>query len=253
MTRSVSQSVDLEQPMTPGRSIATAVSGPGPGATRRCARPAEKAQLGGALEVARGSQRLGVRRRRSFLLASIPLMFAASCIITTDPQFEPPEQLGPFFLPDRAIPDAREVRVIEATDSLITFSGFVQSEDVGQPLVSRLYVNYGSPFEGDVRLYQRNIVEKELAVGTWDEGGRLVESNWTRNDWNTPGCHRFTLMVARDFKEDGCPKVDGEYATLTWTVLICDPDLGCPVIDPPDSVCPPITSTCPPPAVVEPN
>lgn len=175
-------------------------------------------------DLARSSQKLGfVRRSIQIALALTTMTAASSCLITTDPTFEPPPRTAPFFEPDSAVPSNSRIFVVNSGVEEETFSALVQSEDAGSPLLARLYLDYGGPDNGDLVYFDSVASAEGLSPGSWDDTGRKVSVKWRASNFTMAvGCHRFTLMVVHDgFDEIGCPQEDGDYALMTWLVQKC--------------------------------
>jgi hypothetical protein len=190
-------------------------------------------------------------------------MLAGSCLVTSTPEFEDPAQTPPFLLADTAIPDPRQILLIENTQSGQIFSAVVRSEDVGEDVQVRLLLDYGWK---NVQLglpYQDLQQGNRVPASTWDQDGRVarVNADFLQSLRMEPGCHRITLMVSHAFDDaTGCPvpEVDAEgnrtvddFSQITWTVVKCGP-AGCPTIDPTDTQkvdsfdpsCPPVEVSC---------
>ena len=196
--------------------IATAVSGLDP----RRNGTSDPEGLGRGL--ARSSQKPGSVRRSIQIVAALSTMTAASCLITTDPEFEPPAKTPPFFLPDTASPSADEVIQIASGDQL-TFSALFQAEDAGSPILGQLYLDYGSVTSSG-RVYVSSIdLDVTVPSGSWADGPRRVSATYNENEAPmSVGCHRLTLMVVHgSFLSNGCPAEDGDYDTQTWLVQKC--------------------------------
>lgn len=212
----------------------------------------ESALRGVRAALARVLEHASTVRPSALLLPLVSLVgfSAMSCIVVSDPQFEDPVRSAPVFLPDRAVPDARNIIKLDQTTTQFTFSGLFVSEDDGKELEARLYVDYGV-----VTLekpYADVIIGNRIPAGSLDDGAREAVATWTSGEAPiSPGCHRMTLVVAHEYGADGCPvsptnslpdQVD--YDAITWTVLRCDAD--CPPIDVDDlaSQCPSATRSC---------
>ncbi|MFO0547641.1 MAG: hypothetical protein U0271_04585 [Polyangiaceae bacterium] len=186
----------------------------------------------------------------SALLAMLA-MPTASCLITSNPQFEDPPRTAPFFLVDRASPDPRQIIKLEATDAQLELSALFRSED-GQSLDSagnregvrvKLLVDYGQ--KGALGHPFRSQTEAPtVAAGSWDDPPREARATWTEDELHMgPGCHRLTMMISHAFDAGtGCPSTKGDYDVVTWTVVRCD-ESGCPEVDLLTG-CPGITESC---------
>ncbi len=199
--------------------IATAVSGLDP----RRNGTSDPEGLGRGL--ARSSQKPGSVRRSIQIVAALSTMTAASCLITTDPEFEPPAKTPPFFLPDTASPNADRVLQINDGDSGIKFSAFMQSEDAGAELSARLYLDYGGAFpSGHVYDLHRPrprssrvwFMERTVLAGCQRHLQRRVRGPDVRG---LPSPH--ADGDPRQLRRNGCPAEEGDYDTQTWIVQNC--------------------------------
>ena len=198
-------------------------------------------------------------RRPTQIVLALSTMTAASCLITTDPTFDPPPRTAPFFEPDSASPSNLLVFVNKDGVTEETFSGLIQSEDSDSPLLARLYMDYGDPANGDSVFFDQVVSAEGLSASSWDEAGRRISVTWRRSNFtltddpeerNTLGCHRFTLMVVHDgFDGRGCPLEPGDFATITWLVQNCETgDCSAPAEAFNPISCPPFDqqAACPP-------
>ena len=173
-----------------------------------------------------------------------------SCVVVSDPQFEDPVRSAPVFLPDRGVPDPRNIIEIRKIDTQYSFSGLVVSEDDGQELLVRLFVDYGV-VTGE-KPYADVIIGNRIPAGTLEDGAREAVATWTSGEAPiSPGCHRMTLVVAHDFGDDGCPLAPAnalpdqvDYDAITWTVVRCDSECPPIKIDDLASQCPPVNRSC---------
>lgn len=172
------------------------------------------------------------------------------CVVVSDPEFEDPARSAPVFLPDRAVPDPRTFLQLNQTTNQFTFSGLFVSEDAGQELEARLYVDYGVVTLD--KPYADVIIGNRIPAGTIEDGAREASATWTSGEAPiSPGCHRMTLVVAHEYGADGCPvsppnaaphQVD--YDVITWTVVRCDAECPPILVDDLASQCPPATLSC---------
>ncbi len=195
-----------------------------------------------------------VLRHRRFVtrLISVPplVLLSGSCVVISDPQFEDPLPTAPVFLPDRSVPDARNIIKLDNQKTHERFSGLFVSEDDGKDLEARLFVDYGV-ITGE-KPYVDVIIGNRIPAATLEDSAREAVATWTPGEAAiSPGCHRMTLVVAHEWGDDGCPVSPGnatalqaDYDTITWTVVRCDGE--CPPIDLEDlaSQCPPADRSC---------
>jgi hypothetical protein len=199
-------------------------------------------RAGASEAVARSSQKHGSVRSPIHVACALAAMTAASCLITTDPEFEPPARTAPFFLPDTATPTAERLVQILPGENGTLFTAQFRSEDAGSPVVGQFYLDHG--VDNDLFNYAASIdVNVPEDVGAWSDKPRSVVATFNRQQFSpTVGCHRFTLLIAHDsITQAGCPAEAGDYDTQTWLVQICAED----PCEPLAGVCPPVTRTCP--------
>lgn len=195
------------------------------------------------------SQLSGIVRRASlgtFLGAIAAMLFAvsSSCIATTNPEFEQPVQTPPVILQERVTPDPRSIIVIQNMQQEIIFTGAIRSEDVGEQVEVRLLLDYGTS-NSLGRPYLDSTQGIFVGASTWDDTDRSFDLPLFLPEFPmAPGCHRFTMMAAHEFKDNVCPAPD-DFDTVTWTVIVCDA-AGCPDIDGanPELSCPSLQTSC---------
>jgi hypothetical protein len=161
---------------------------------------------------------------------------ATGCLITDSPQFQVPAHTAPFLVAATALPDVRNVVVVDSAspnfDDGYQFQANVISQDdpagsgdAFTTVHSNLYIDYGL---GEVPglPFRYVIPGTDLAAGgTLDETtGRTVTATWyPQLDSVADGCHTATLIASHIFVDpSGCPACDNDYSTLTWLVLACD-------------------------------
>lgn len=173
-------------------------------------------------------------------------MTTASCLITSTPDFESPEQTPPFLLSQNATPDPREIIALENPKGSLTFSAFVRSEDGGEPVQTRLLVNYGTA-SSPKRPYRFAEIGTTLGPSSMDDRSRVASGVFDNASYNLVGCFRFTLMVSHAFDDNNCPLDLSDSDAITWTAYLCESADNCaPPIDPDvDCALPPDPTACP--------
>lgn len=200
------------------------------------------------------SETVGRHRSRASWIAPVAafamtlLVPVSSCIITSTPDFEPPEPTPPFLVSENASPDLRQIVVVQPDQDEITFSAFVRSEDEKDDLVSvRLLIDYGTPSAGAP--FGRAIKGKPVKSSTMADRSRIASAKLNRAVDDLSGCHRFTLMVSHAFDEfTDCPVDLSDSDSLTWNVFLCTSDMPeCPPPLDPASDCalPAAPASCP--------
>jgi hypothetical protein len=183
---------------------------------------------------------------RSWLVAKavVPLVAVCatttSCLISSTPEFKPPEQTPPFLLSVGADPPLGELVVLPNISSGLRFTAPVRSEDADESVSVRLYIDYGydNGF-GQPFAFQKQ--GKSVPAGRFDESDRRVSMEWHYAEYPVSGCHTFTLIASHEFGDDGCPVDLADSTYLTWDVIVCDAtDPTCPpLLDPSIGCVPP--------------
>ena len=173
-------------------------------------------------------------------------MSCASCLVTSSPELEDPEQTAPELIASSAKPDLPEILVIEPGTSRVTFSAEVRSEqDLGQPIFVRLYVDYGVESARDQPVLD-SFSGVELLPSSSAGPARRASVDAVIPD-GFSGCHTYTLIVSHAFDQvTNCPERLADSSQLTWQALICDDTGPCPPpIGDPRLDCPVATQFCP--------
>jgi hypothetical protein len=203
------------------------------------------------VKLARSSQRVSLRAPAAFRRLGLALgaTMLSSCLVTSSPDFGSPERTPPFLVPDSADPDPRRVLVVTSDTSRVDFSAVVRSEDDGDAVEARLYIDYGF-VNGAGQPFRTSVTDNAttLPPSTFDDDTRRAQVEWYPDSVPiSPGCHRFTLIVSHGFdSRSGCPLELADSSQITWTVLYCAPGAECPppIVDP-RTDCPPIEARCP--------
>lgn len=207
-------------PMNPACSLATC------SAATPLSRPSLPLRRGGARRAAWA--RLA---QSSLCLLALP-MALSGCLVTSTPEFTPPERTRPFLITASADPDPRGVLLINTLEqqqvrkTSFEFSADVVSEDQGDKVKGYLYIDYGVKV-GD-HPYADVITQiRELPPSTMTDAtkrnirGKLdLETNVLDT-----GCHTVTLIVSHEFDaETSCPVCRNDSSQLTWPVFVCPPE-----------------------------
>lgn len=173
-------------------------------------------------------------------------MCCASCLVTSSPDFEDPEQTAPELIASTAKPDLPEILVIEPGTRRVTFSAEVRSEqDLGQPIFVRLYVDYGVESARGQPFLDAFSGVKLLPSSSTGPARRATVDAFIPEGFS--GCHTYTLIVSHAFDElTECPERLDDSSQLTWHALICDPTGPCPPpLGDPRLECPVVEGLCP--------
>jgi hypothetical protein len=179
---------------------------------------------------------------RSSLCLLAVFMVMSSCLVTSPPSFDPPQQTAPFLIAASAEPDPRKVIVIDSSKSRkVDFSVEVRSQDNGEPVLFQLYVDYGYPAETedpDELLFKQVITTlPSLPGGTLDGVTRTVHPTWHVNELSA-GCHIVTLIASHAFfPNTACPMCLQDSSQITWQVFACNSAKG-------DDCAPTFTEQC---------
>lgn len=160
-------------------------------------------------------------------------MATSACLVTSTPEFDPPQQTAPFLIAASATPDPRKVIVIDSSKSQkVDFSVEVRSEDSGQPVLFQLYVDYGYPPETDDpdELLFRQVITTlpQLDPSTISNAKRRpILATWHVNDPLRAGCHNVTLIASHAFfPKTACPRCRRDSSQITWQVFQCNSAKG---------------------------
>lgn len=189
----------------------------------------------------RGRARCGAHLARVSLGMTAFAVCCASCLVTSVPDFQDPVQTPPELVGASALPDNRQILVAEP-GSRQTFSALVRSsEDAGDSIKVRLYINYGVD-RGDDPPWSSLQTARELPPATGDEE-RLASATWNLPELLPLGCYTATLIVSHAFDEvSQCPEELKDSSQLTWLVHVCAPG-ACDSLD--LLTCPQVTDACP--------
>lgn len=173
---------------------------------------------------------------------------AASCLVTSDAELVDPVRTQPVLLADTAIPDPREILVVESGTEKVSFSALVRSdEDLEQRIQVRILTDYGTPGVAN-EPYLNSRGGTPIPPATSDAEDRIATADWFPQQVGLTGCHTVTLMVSHAFDEliSGCPVDRADSSHLTWFVFVCAEGQPCPPpVDDPRIDCPEPTTRCP--------
>jgi hypothetical protein len=155
-------------------------------------------------------------------------MATPACLVTSTPSFEPPKRTAPFLVAAGAQPDPRVMISIDErkTAPAKSFTVDVVSEDNGQDVFFRLYVDYGFKPPGTDQPFRAlfaNIPALESSTMS-DTMERTVRFTWSPQLTGTgTGCHTLTLIASHDFDPaTQCPKCLSDSSQITWQLYVCD-------------------------------
>jgi hypothetical protein len=149
-------------------------------------------------------------------------LFSSSCLVLDTPEAVPAERGRPQILP--ITPTGEFLRVVRTatTTSPLSLSFQVVSEDLGEPLVPVLLVDYGVEGPGG-EPWQDDQQQSVIDAGTLAQGARTESATW--NPSVELGCHTVTLLVTHQPTEQNpfywCPLDPNDVDTITWFTTIC--------------------------------
>jgi hypothetical protein len=185
-------------------------------------------------------------------------MASTGCLVTSTPDFTPPQRTRPFLVAATADPDTRHVQIFDAPPGTpgipFSFSADVISEDQGAEVLVSLYIDYGLPNANDQPYGDVLSSFRKVPAGTMaDTKARPVTA---KGKFTSPlefGCHTATLMVTHEIDTfSRCPACLNDSSQITWQLYRCNslesPDAcktdfsqcemplkGCPAVADPNS------------------
>jgi hypothetical protein len=192
--------------------------------------------------------RLAGRLARASLLLGVTTMLAASCLVTSTPDFKDRAQTAPNLKASTAVPDPREMLILGATKTSLQFWVELESEDAKQNVEVQLLIDYGVPNELGQPYQDAAPGEEVLASSLDDTTSRPAKATILIKNRIPEGCHTVTMMVTHAFQSgilSGCPADLSDSDQITWTVYRCgDQAPECPPPIDPTVDCPVVTHTC---------
>lgn len=172
------------------------------------------------------------------LLGLSTMLVLPSCIVAEPPEFTDAVRTGVFLDSQSAVPRTDNVLVVFKNDMLgVPITVPVRSEDAGEDLYVRFFLDYGVP-SVEVRLGGY-----PLPPSSYDDTKRAASLQFVPRSSTSKGCHLLTLIVAHksSFKLTGDDSYldpmtsSSDAAILHWRVNV-DPDIdnlntliNCPV------------------------
>lgn len=169
-------------------------------------------------------------------IAGAMALAVPACLITSAPDFSPPKPTAPFLIPATADPDPRTVLLVDEAQTdpstKYAFSAYVASEDAGQQVILKLYLDYGYPDNVvDPRQPFRDLygLGGYVAAGTLTDTQRVAAIDWAPSN-TEPGCHTITLVASHAFEDaiTHCPVCLSDSSQITWPIFICNETKGYP-------------------------
>jgi hypothetical protein len=157
-------------------------------------------------------------------------MSTIGCLITSTPDFSPPQHTAPFLFASTALPPADEVLIVSGTDPAEkTFTAnFVSQDDPSGDfsiVKAVLYIDYGISIEGSDQPYRWAIRSDVLLQqpGSLNQT-RQLSVTWNQNPYFvSEGCHTAMLVATHVLDQAGplCWSCDDDFTSITWQVLRC--------------------------------
>jgi hypothetical protein len=129
----------------------------------------------------------------SWLNKLLPLCLApalSGCLIDDPPAYRAPQRTVPHINGLRAVPRLDEMILYPVRGNPISFSVPFSSEDVGERVQGRLFMDYVGSGSGLL------VALSDVSASTLDEGERTLKMAFTPLSNVEPGCHRLTLRVS---------------------------------------------------------
>lgn len=195
---------------------------------------------------------LPVLARLSLYAWVVMLLRAPSCLVTSTTDFPVPSPTAPFLHATTALatplsggsgtPVTKVIYVDRSKEvSAITFSAYVQSEDLGRELYPRVFVNYNiapppylryATFGGGPRIPPSDFQDV-----------RSISASLPSNDLMSlkAGCYQASLIVTHRFDDiSNIPERESDQSIVVWWMLIEDQPStiamsSCPGVPPPAS------------------
>jgi hypothetical protein len=175
---------------------------------------------------------------RTLARVSLPwqvmLLFGvSSCLVTSSPDFTPPERTRPEIVANDAYPPSPALGELAlyqyatggAQYTPIEFSAWVQSEDAGQAVQVELLIDYGDDSGIESGPYRWVVEGEPLAPASMSDGPRQVAVGWRPQSQEPPGCHTVTLLTTHQYAQKygamRCPADPDDASMLTWFALVC--------------------------------
>jgi hypothetical protein len=171
---------------------------------------------------------------RLSLPSLVMLLFGVpSCLVTSSPDFTPPERTRPEIVANDAYPPSPALGELAlfryATGGSqytpIEFSAWVQSEDAGQAVQVELLIDYGDQSGVENGPYRSFVEGEPLAPASMSDGPREVAVGWRPQSQEPIGCHTVTLLTTHQYAQRKgvfrCPADPDDASMLTWFALVC--------------------------------
>jgi hypothetical protein len=176
--------------------------------------------------------RLG-RVARASLLMVLMGIGSQSCLVTSNPDIEPPKRTPPYF--SNLSPPTYQVQKLTSlgtSPSSVTEIGFdVVSEDVGQPIFGAVYLDFNG--FGDMKQKVIGQIKPAKIPAGHMTDPKPRPGSATFEITGPPGCHSATLVLSHEFNGPGDPQPtdrENDTALATWWYFLDDDPIG-PAVD----------------------
>jgi hypothetical protein len=153
-------------------------------------------------------------------------MTSTGCLVTSTPDFTPPKKTRPFLVTASADPDPRKIQILDGPPGAAisyNFSADVVSEDQGERVQGRLYIDFGDKNPGGAPYNQLGVIPGSIDPGTMaDSKPRRFEAKGTLAYPLDLGCHTATLLVSHDFTDGQCPNCLNDSSQISWPLYRCN-------------------------------
>lgn len=125
------------------------------------------------------------------------LPMLSGCLVDDPPPYHAPQRTAPNINASEVTPRL-DALIIASSGDRLSFDVPMVSEDAGQELEGRLFLDY-------VDIDSEQLKTATLPASTLDDGERTMKLVWKVRPDLRPGCHRFTLKVTHrlNWAEDG--------------------------------------------------
>lgn len=159
---------------------------------------------------------------------------SSSCLVTSSPDFSPPESTHPEILTNDEFPPSPspgELTLFYPTAgeySPAEFSAFVRSDHSDRDVQTVLLIDYGEDTGTSSGPYRLAIPGEPLKSAELAKGPQLAAIPWRPQKQEPAGCHTVTLLVTHKFKQIldppqyYCPEDPQDASSLTWMVAVCE-------------------------------
>jgi hypothetical protein len=160
---------------------------------------------------------------RTSLIGLLMGLGGQSCLITSNPELDPPTRTPPILLSvNPPTYQVYTVTIVPGATTRPTISFDVISEDLGQPIRGVMYID----FQGWEQPHQAValIRPNTLPLGHLGSQPNIRQGSAEFSLPTTPGCHSATLVLSHEIDPLGNPPNRADTATATWYYYLASDD-----------------------------